>query len=336
MAWYDDINLTGLLSGAGQAGAAYLPYSAGEGILDYLKQAQTTIPGALQGIQQGALGELQFQPFTVTSGTGGGASVGAGGGVNVNLSPEQQQLQSLLMGQAMQTAQQAPVTSEQLFSQMQALTAPAEAQRRQQLENRLFSQGRLGTQTSAYGGTPEQLALEQAIQQQQGQNMLSALTGAPALEQARLQNVGGALAASYQPEAQALSLLGAAQPFSQMGQQTSLARGQLLRDLGITGLESEQALLGNIAGFEADRLRALSQALSGLFAQPTNILGQPTGTSAANSILSGLGDIGQTLAGLFAPQNTASPPPAFSAPTGFEADEYQDYLDRVQMASGCF
>jgi hypothetical protein len=330
------IDFTGLLSGAGQAGAAYLPYAAGEGILDYLKQAQTTIPGALQGIQQGALSELQFQPFTVTSGTGGGASVGAGGGVNVNLSPEQQQLQSLLMGQAMQTAQQAPVTSEQLFSQMQALTAPAEAQRRQQLENRLFSQGRLGTQTSAYGGTPEQLALEQAIQQQQGQNMLSALTGAPALEQARLQNVGGALAASYQPEAQALSLLGAAQPFSQMGQETSLARGQLLRDLGITGLESEQALLGNIAGFEADRLRALSQALSGLFAQPTNILGQPTGTSAANSILSGLGDIGQTLAGLFAPQNTASPTPASSAPTGFEADEYQDYLDRVQMASGGF
>jgi hypothetical protein len=83
------IDFTGLLSGAGQAGAAYLPYAAGEGILDYLKQAQTTIPGALQGIQQGALSELQFQPFTVTSGTGGGASVGAGGGVNVNLSPEQ-------------------------------------------------------------------------------------------------------------------------------------------------------------------------------------------------------------------------------------------------------
>lgn len=299
------IDFTGLLSGAGQAASAYLPYSAGEGILDYLKQAQTRIPGALQGIQQGALNELQFQPFTVTSGTGGGASVGAGGAVNVNLSPEQQQLQSLLMGQAMQTAGQGPVTSEQLFSQMQALTAPAEAQRRQQLENRLFSQGRLGTQTSAYGGTPEQLALEQAIQQQQGQNMLSALTGAPALEQARLQNVGSAFAASYQPEAQALSLLGAAQPFSEMGQQTSLARGQLLRDLGITGLESEQALLGNIAGFEADRLRALSQALSGLFAQPRNALtGQVTGTSAAEGIFSGLGDVGTYLSGLFA-SNTA-------------------------------
>jgi hypothetical protein len=305
MAWYDDINLTGLLSGAGQAGAAYLPYAAGEGILDYLKQAQTTIPGALQGIQQGALGELQFQPFTVTSGTGGGASVGAGGGVNVNLSPEQQQLQSLLMGQAMQTAQQAPVTSEQLFSQMQALTAPAEAQRRQQLENRLFSQGRLGTQTSAYGGTPEQLALEQAIQQQQGQNMLSALTGAPALEQARLQNVGGALAASYQPEAQALSLLGAAQPFSQMGQQTSLARGQLLRDLGITGLESEQALLGNIAGFEADRLRALSQALSGLFAQPTNkVTGEATGGGSTFETI--LDELGKAYKGLFGDDTPAS------------------------------
>jgi hypothetical protein len=101
-----------------------------------------------------------------------------------------------------------------------------------------------------------------------------------------LQNVGSAFAASYQPEAQALSLLGAAQPFSQMGQQTSLARGQLLRDLGITGLESEQALLGNIAGFEADRLRALSQALSGLFASPGQGQAAPV-----EDIVTGLKDI---------------------------------------------
>jgi hypothetical protein len=167
-----------------------------------------------------------------------------------------------------------------------------------------------------------------------------------------LQNVGSAFAASYQPEAQALSLLGAAQPFSQMGQQTSLARGQLLRDLGITGLESEQALLGNIAGFEADRLRALSQALSGLFAQPRNALtGTSTGSSPFEALLESLGIGGGSTTtpsdgGLFGNinldqatsdfLNSLSGTPASTAPTGFEADEYQDYLDRVQMASGGF
>ena len=52
----DNFNLTGLLSGAGQVGTALLPYYAGEGILDYLKQARTDLPTSLSTIETEALG----------------------------------------------------------------------------------------------------------------------------------------------------------------------------------------------------------------------------------------------------------------------------------------
>jgi hypothetical protein len=47
------------------------------------------------------------------------------------------------------------------------------------LEERLANQGRLGVRTAMFGGTPEQLALEKAIAEQQ------AGLGVSAMEQAR-------------------------------------------------------------------------------------------------------------------------------------------------------
>ena len=64
------IDFTGLLGGAGQAASALFPYFAGQGILDYLKSARTTLPGQLEEIETGALAELDFTPYTVTTGLG--------------------------------------------------------------------------------------------------------------------------------------------------------------------------------------------------------------------------------------------------------------------------
>ena len=119
-----------------------------------------------------------------------------------------------------------------------------------------------------YGGTPEALAMEKAIAEQQSRDILGSQTQAGLLEQQRLSNIGGLLTQAYAPEQQMLSALYGAAPLSGLAESQSRSRSQLLRDLGITELETEQSLLGNIAGFEADRIRALGEALSGLFAQP--------------------------------------------------------------------
>jgi len=58
----------------------------------------------------------------------------------------------------------------------------------------------------------------------------------------------------------------------------------LLRDLGITEVEAVSGLLGNLSTLEADRLKALSQALSGLFASGKD------GTSVAGEAIDALVD----------------------------------------------
>ena len=259
------IDFTGLLSGAGQIGSALLPYYAGEGILDYLKSARTTLPGQLEGIETGAMSELDFTPYTVTTGLGSTA-ISPEGMISTTLTPEQQAVQQSLLSQAQTLAGTAGPTASELYTQMQEARAPETERQRLALENRLAAQGRLGTQTAMYGGTPEALAMEKAIAEQQSRDILGAQTTAGQLEQQRLSNIGGLLTQAYAPEQQMLSALYGAAPLSGLAESQARSRSQLLRDLGITGLESEYGLLGNIAGFEADRLRGLGTALSGLFA----------------------------------------------------------------------
>jgi hypothetical protein len=259
------IDFTGLLGGAGQAASALFPYFAGQGILDYLKTARTTLPGQLETLETGAMAELDFTPYTVTTGLGSTA-ISPEGVISTTLTPEQQALQQSLLSQAQTLAGTAGPTAGDLYEQIQATRAPETERARLALENRLAAQGRLGTQTAMFGGTPEALAMEKAIAEQQSRDILGAQTTAGALEAQRLANVGGLLTQAYAPEQQMLSALYGAAPLSGLGESQARSRSQLLRDLGITGLEAEYGLLGNIAEFEANRLRSAGQALGGLFA----------------------------------------------------------------------
>jgi hypothetical protein len=63
----------------------------------------------------------------------------------------------------------------EVFSQLEALQTPSRERERLALENRLFSQGRGGVQTSMFGGTPEQLAMNKAIEESRASNALGAL-----------------------------------------------------------------------------------------------------------------------------------------------------------------
>ena len=63
----------------------------------------------------------------------------------------------------------------EVFSQLEALQQPGRERERLSLENRLFSQGRGGVQTSMFGGTPEQLAMNKAIEESKASNALGAL-----------------------------------------------------------------------------------------------------------------------------------------------------------------
>ena len=252
--------VTGLLG----LGTAYGLYDTGQGLIDYLK-SQT--PGAdLTAVGEEALGELDFTPYSITTGFGTGAIDPTTGQYSTMLTPEQQQLQQSLIGQATTLAGTAGPTAGELYEQIQATRAPETERQRLALENRLAAQGRLGTQTAMFGGTPEALAMEKAIAEQQSKDIFGAQTTAGALEAQRLSNIGGLLGAAFKPEETVLTgMLGLA-PLSAQERDVQLGRSQLLRDLGIAGTEAEAALAGSAAKLEASNVEAVAKIIMQIIA----------------------------------------------------------------------
>ena len=163
---------------------------------------QETVPQYEGGILGEISRQSQFKPFTVTTPTGSRATLSQGQ-MDTMLSPTEQALQSQLLGfgsqafgmlgdpAAREAEQQAVIgmltqdpmqrasREQDIFGRMQATLQPEQERARLGLEERLANQGRLGVRTAMFGGTPEQLALEKAIAEQQ------AGLGVSAMEQAR-------------------------------------------------------------------------------------------------------------------------------------------------------
>ena len=175
---------------------------------------------AASNIAEQARQDTQFQPFTVTTGFG---EIGTTpeGGYSTAMSPQQQARQEALSGitggllgqytprgmggrsgieqQALEgttgalTALGAPMATREadVFERIRAVQRPEEERQRLALQDRLLSQGRLGLQTAAYGGSPEQFALAQAQEEARNRAALSAIQQAGAERQQDLQAAQG-------------------------------------------------------------------------------------------------------------------------------------------------
>ena len=157
--------------------------------------------------------------------------------------------------QAMGMLGQATPTAQGVYEQIRAMQTPEEERQRMALENRLAAQGRLGVTTSAFGGTPEQLALEKA--QAEARNMASL----------QAMQTADQLASSQQQRAAQMAQLGmSAEQIEDQLQSSALQRGlssgQLAGQLAQTG-----------AGIEAQQ-QQLGQGLLGLGLQAQQLGGQ--------------------------------------------------------------
>jgi hypothetical protein len=122
---------------------------------------------------------------------------------------------------------------------------PQRERERLALEERLQGQGRLGVQTSMFGGTPEGLAMAKAQEEAYSQNMLGAMTFA-GQEQLRQAQLGaGMLSAGYIPQAQ---LLGALQPGMTAAEQQRQSVSQATGAYGETYAAGLEALLQSALG----------------------------------------------------------------------------------------
>ena len=276
------------------------------------------------------VGQTQFKPFTVTSGVGG-VSTTPEGGLTTTLSPEQQALQQqlqqfgsgafgMLGSPEARAAEQANIVGmltqggqggreAEIMQRLQAAVAPEQERQRMALEERLFSQGRLGVATNQYGGTPEQLALEKAIAEQQAGFGVSAIEQARADQQlqssqtlaglqetrARLGMLGetglAALQQSYMPQQALLNTLSPAINLSNIAS-TGQARGaQFGTSLLQSGLTAQQEAERTASNLEQQRIQGITNLLAGQIGAE----GQVTQTGLLQGILQNiLGNGGST------------------------------------------
>ena len=217
-------------------------YYLGDANIKRLQELGQETQTGMYAIGNEALDKATFKPYTVTSGLGNVGTT-AEGGFNINLSPEQEALQSQLMGQAQglfgQVGQDPAAQQASIYEQLRATQRPEEERQRLATEERMLSQGRLGMQSSAYGGaSPELLAQETARQEAMGRANIGARQQALSEQQQALAGGQGLLQAGYSPQQQALAMLqGSSVPagFADIGRRSGTEFGS---QLGLGGLEA--------------------------------------------------------------------------------------------------
>jgi hypothetical protein len=272
MALEDWLGLGGTAAGLTLAKSAYDKLGAtGE-------KAYTEFAGE-GGLADKLSGMLEFQPYTVTSATGGQFGMTQDpetGQMSYNLatSPEEQAFQQQAMkdaemyfGQA-RTPARAPIAQreQQVYDRMLTAMSPEQERQRLALEQRMASQGRLGVSTAQFGGTPEQLAMAKAQSEAQNQAMLNAMQFAGQEQQRQAQLGTGMLSAGYVPQAQLLNALQPGMTAAERQRQALSEQAGAYGETYTTGLEAllQSALAqANIAGGVGGQLG--SAALGGLF-----------------------------------------------------------------------
>ena len=227
------------------------------------------------GLAQELSGMLEFQPYTVTSATGGQFGMQrdpATGQMTYQLqtSPEEQELQRQQMERAGMFFEQAAVPTAQreqeVYQRMLTAMTPEQERQRLAMEERLRAQGRLGTQTAMYGKTPDEFMFEKAQMEAQNQAMLNAMQFAGQEQQRQAQLGSGMLAAGYVTQAQ---LLNALQPGMTAAERARQAQAQQAQTYGQTYASGLEALLSsglaqaNLAGGFGSSIA--TAALGGLF-----------------------------------------------------------------------
>lgn len=221
---------------------AGLTYAAQQQGVKDLKDYGKTIRTEYGGLADKAVAGTTFKPFTVSTGLST-TTTDPSGGYNIALSPDQQRYQAGLFGGAEQMLGSATGSlqsrEQDVFNRLQAMMSPAQERERLELEQRMMGQGRGGVRTAAYGGTPEQLALAKAQEEQRAMSSVQAMEQARA-QQAQEASIGqGLFQMGYLPTQQAMASLAPATNIS-----------DLIASLQKTGTQSSTGLLQS--GLEGD------------------------------------------------------------------------------------
>jgi hypothetical protein len=222
----------------------------------------------------------KFKPYGITSNIGS-FNVSDTGQATMGLSPQQQAYENQLNQQAMTFTGVNPMVDPQgLFNAMQATRDPINQRNQLALEQRLAAQGRLGLGSAMYGGgTPEQFAMQQAMQEQLSVDYLNSLQKANQLTGQGLANQSSALGLSYIPQNQLQNLSQMGMNIGNAYNQQAISQGGLLSGTSVAGLQgfnqsmnnamdSQAAAISGQAGLYSGLLQAGGNALSNWYNKP--------------------------------------------------------------------
>ena len=311
------VNTAGLLGGLVTGAGLYDQYNR-------LADVGQNYQEAVQPIIAQAQENLQFKPYTVTSALGG-TQVSPEGQISYTPSGQMQDISNQALGGAQQLFGQALAPQadrqQQVYDMLRAVQTPQEQRAQMQLNNRLFSQGRSGVQTAAYGGTPEQLAQAKAVEEAKNQSALMALQQSQA-EQLQSANLGTQmLSAGYSPYGQLQNQMEQARMYTQLAQAPQTTLANIINNAGIGGLEASQAA-------EANRMNLLGQLYSagaGMLGGTVNPVTGDIRDGALTGLANSAGDwLGGLLGGIFG----GSSPEAGTTLNQNAIDASFDYLDQ--------
>ncbi len=220
-------------------------------------------PNGLMGTVDSA---ATFVPSTVTSRTGNTSY--NNGQLGFNLSQGQQAQADQLATQSMDFYNRAamdPTARENaVYDRIRAVQAPEEQRQYDQMNANLFGSGRGGMFSSAYGGTPEQMAFGKAQAEARNQAMVSAMSQA----QQEMMNYGrmgqATQAAQYLPSDQLRADFGALSALDQMRMQSGSQRAGLLGQMGLGGLTTDVNYSNVYGGLLGELAKAAGSAGTGL------------------------------------------------------------------------
>jgi hypothetical protein len=189
--------------------------------------------------------KTEFKPFTVTGRTGTSIT-SPDGSVDLRMNPQQAGLSNTLFTDASNIFNKlrydtdgVQTRADKIYGDIRATQTPEEQRQRLAMEERLLGQGRLGLQSSMFGGAnPEMFALEQARQEAMSKAALDARTMAGQERQADYALASGLMGQSYVPENQMMSLLGAGIAPKQLQQDAQQTQAQLWGQMEGRGVES--------------------------------------------------------------------------------------------------
>ena len=293
--------MTGQVGSQAMQGAG--GYIGGLGQQDQNINAQRFAMGSMFGNQAGQYGQpTGFEGLTQAGLQGAQQQIGG--------AQQPQDLNALRSGfgnmanQGIGALGQSTAGREQdVYNSIRATQTPDEYRQRLALEERLFSQGRSGVSTDAYGGTPEQLAMAKAQAEAQNTASLMARQQAQAEQAQQFQQTTSAAGTAGSLAAQAAGL-----------ESQGIANAGQLANMGLAGNQAGQQMnqqqLANMMALQQADQRAAStqQGLSqGNFNLGAGLFGLGTQAQGAQAGLVGqdIQNLQQMMAAGYAPNQQA-------------------------------